>query len=201
MPSIRLYGTLTSPYVRRVRIIASELSLAHEFVDTATEQGQAALRQVNPLWKVPAAQIDGTPVFDSRVISELLMRNHGPGPLRPLDSGDMATANVITVIDGVLDALINTFYLGKDNVTADQSSYMSKHHARAAASMAWLDAQIGDGSIGGSAGFGLAEIAVCTAAEWMMFRGTYPVDQHPAVAQLVAHHASRPSMVQTSPPQ
>ena len=42
---MRLLGTLTSPYVRRVRIIGQELGLHLEYVDITTPDGRAALAQ------------------------------------------------------------------------------------------------------------------------------------------------------------
>lgn len=196
MQSFRLFGTPTSPYVRRVRVVARELGVAFEFIDAAHDDGQAAMRAVNPLWKVPTAEIDGQPVFDSRVINAALLRAHGPGPLRPVDADDLDTHNTITVIDGVLDALINAFYLGRDGVQPEQASYMAKQRARARAGMDWLEGHLGDPSDA----FDVATIALCTTLEWMRFRGTYAVDDHPGLVAHLGRHAERPSMLATRPP-
>ena len=157
--TMRLFGTTTSPYVRRVRIVALELSVPFELVDVFTEEGQAAMRQVNPLWKVPTVEIDGQVIFDSRVIDEHLMRHHGPGPLASLEPDDVGARNVCSVIDGALDALINTFYLARDGVTGEQAAYVAKQHERAAASMAWLEARVDDVWLTRARAFGLPEIA------------------------------------------
>ena len=84
MATVKLFGTLTSPYVRRVRIVAQELGLEVERIDTVSDEGQAALREVTPIWKVPTAVVGDQPLFDSAVITQHLLRHHGPGPLRPL---------------------------------------------------------------------------------------------------------------------
>jgi glutathione S-transferase len=136
---LRIYGTQTSPYVRRVRIVALELGLAHELIDTSTEKGLEALKAITPIWKVPVAEVDGVPVFDSAVINEMLLRLHGPGPIARPDPHDIILRNVVTVIDGALDSLINSFYLAKDGVTAEQASYLQKHQDRAASAMKWLE--------------------------------------------------------------
>lgn len=196
LPALALYGTVTSPYVRRIRILAHELGLPLTMVDTATDAGQAELRATNPLWKVPACRIGETLVFDSGVITQALLQKHGRDHWRPL-APDTPARNRITVADGVLDALINTFYLAKDGITPTQASYVQKQHDRAAAAMAWLDAQVGQAP---SAGFGVTELAICTALEWMQFRGTYPVSDHANLVALVGQFAERPSMVATRPP-
>ena len=46
---MRLYGTLTSPYVRRVRIVATEIGVPCELV----APDAALLHAVTPIWKVP----------------------------------------------------------------------------------------------------------------------------------------------------
>ncbi|MCX4246883.1 glutathione S-transferase family protein [Paraliomyxa miuraensis] len=197
--TMRLFGTTTSPYVRRVRIVALELGVPFELVDVFSEGGQAAMRAVNPLWKVPTVEIDGRAIFDSRVIDEHLMRTHGPGPLAPLGADDVEAHNVCTVIDGALDALINAFYLARDGVTGAQAAYVTKQHERAAASLAWLEARVDDVWLTRARAFGLPEIALCTALEWMRFRDTYPVDRHAALVRCVEHHGTRESLVATRP--
>ena len=55
--TMTLYGTTTSPYVRRVRVVTLELGLPLTWVDTFTDAGQAALRARSPVWKVPVVEI------------------------------------------------------------------------------------------------------------------------------------------------
>ncbi len=200
MSSFDLYGTATSPYVRRVRVVARELGLTYNRIDSADEKGQASLRAVNPLWKVPAVQLDGRVILDSRVITEYLLRYHGPGPLAPIDPDDVTTQNLVTVIDGALDALINAFYLGRDGITPGAASYVQKQQDRAAHAMQWLETRVQDVWLTEARTFGLPEIALCTSLGWMQFRNTYPVDRHPALLRCLEHHDARPSMVQTLPP-
>jgi len=197
---MRLFGTVTSPYVRRVRIVAHELGLSYELVDVFTEAGQAAMRAANPSWKVPALELGGQVILDSRVITEHLLRVHGPGPLTPHAPDDRVTSNLRITIDGALDALINTFYLARDGITREQASYLDKQHERAASAFTWLEDQVDAGWPGGGKGFGLAEIGLCTAIGWMRFRETYPIERHPKLLRLAEHHGARESVVATAPP-
>jgi len=196
---LKLYGTTTSPYVRRARVVALELGLSFEWVDTFTEAGQAALRALNPVWKAPTVELDGEVIFDSRVITEQLLRRYGPGPLAVMDEGDLQTRNVITVIDGALDALINTLYLQRDGITGEQASYVTKQRERAAASLAWVEARLDGVWLTRTPAFGLPELALVTALEWMRFREMYPVERHPGLMRCIEHHGARESMVATRP--
>lgn len=198
---LRIYGTQTSPYVRRVRIVAHELGLAHELVDTSTEKGLEALRAVTPIWKIPVVELDNVAVFDSAVINETLLRLHGPGPIARPDPHDLILRNVITVIDGALDSLINCFYLAKDEVTAETAAYVQKQQDRAASAMKWLEDRASEGWLTPTKSFGLAEIALGTALGWMRFRDTYDIEQHPALMRCFEQHSERKSFVATQPPE
>lgn len=198
--SIHLFGSLTSPYVRRVRIVLKELGQPFDWTDTTTDAGQLELRRATPLWKIPVALIDGETVFDSAVITQRLLQEVGPGPLSPYQPADWQTRNLTTVIDGVLDSLINAFYLRKEGVTADQAPYLRKQIERAAASMEWLEQAAVGPWLTSSQKFGLPEIALLTALEWMRFRATYPVENHAHLMQFLAAHGDRSSVQTTKPP-
>ena len=191
---IRLFGTVTSPFVRRVRVVAAELGLPIEMVDTATDAGQAELRARSPIWKVPVAEIDGRLVLDSHAITELLLATHGPGPLRALDPRDVDARNAIAIVDGALESLINVMYLGRDGVPPERSAYLAKQRERAAAAFAWLEARTWRVDPPG-----LAEIALATTIGWVRFRQTYPIEQHPGLVRCFEELEARPSFAATRP--
>lgn len=196
---IRLYGTITSPYVRRVRIVAAELGLECELLETASEQGQARLRERSPIWKVPAAEIDGELVFDSHVITELLLSKAPGGALAALRLDDAAARNVVSVADGALDSMINAFYLAKEGITSDKAPYLQKQHARAESALRWLDAQAKGPWMTSKKQLGLPEIAVGTALAWLRFRDVYPIVRHARLMEVLEALEQRPSFANTQP--
>jgi len=68
---MKLLGTTTSPYARKVRLILLEKHIPHKFlVDAPREPGSLAAR-ANPLGRIPALILDDeTCVYDSPVIAE-----------------------------------------------------------------------------------------------------------------------------------
>jgi glutathione S-transferase len=68
---MKLLGTNTSPYTRKVRLVLLEKNIPHEYlVDAPREAGSLAAR-ANPLGRIPALILDDeTCVFDSPVIAE-----------------------------------------------------------------------------------------------------------------------------------
>ena len=197
---LSIYGTTTSPFVRRVRVLARELAQPYTLINTAEEAGQAALRAISPVWKVPVAQLDGALVLDSVRISEALLGARGPGPLRPLEGPHRRyEENLIVVIDAASEALIKRFYATRDGQDPDSWPQLVKDRDRARACMVWLAERIEGGGFSGLDGFGRAEIALCCALGWMRFRGTFPIDAHPALVAFEAAHAGRASLVATAP--
>ena len=70
--TMKLLGSLTSPYVRKVRIVMAEKKLDYQLVLEDVWASDAIVKS-NPLGKVPCLVMEGgEAVFDSRVIVEYL---------------------------------------------------------------------------------------------------------------------------------
>lgn len=180
---MRLYGTTTSPYVRRIRILAAELGVATERFDTATDAGQAALRDVTPLAKVPTAVLDdGRVLWDSEAIKDALVARHGWGGLTPPADPELDRQTTL-VINGALDAAVNVFYLRRDGVDPDAVPYLRKQQARVDAAMRWVTDRLLDGALPGAPGWN--DVILLTTLDWMRFRGTWPVEAHPPLVAVL----------------
>jgi glutathione S-transferase len=215
---MKLYGTTTSPFVRRVRVVADEVGAPVELINTATEDGQAALLALSPIRKVPvavvassdsdsaaprsgaegSAEVPARTIFDSRVIIDWLVTTRGWQGLVPARDR-WQEANLVNAIDAALDAAIQLFYLRRDGVEVAGTPYEVRQLARIDAIMAWLVTQLAaDGTSFGD-GFGLAEVALVTTLDWMDFRATYPTDRAAALLGLRTRWRDRPSLAQSRP--
>ena len=197
---MQLYGTLTSPFVRRVRVVAHELGVDVRTVDTTTPEGQEALRAVSPIGKVPVAELDGEVVFDSRTIIAEMVALRGPGALRIAGRTEPAESNFVHAVDAALEAAIRLFYFKRDGVAVDGLPYMVKERERVRTIMTWLEGHVHGGWCTRARGFGLAELALVTTLDWMTYRQAYPIADHPRLVAVQAVHADRPSLVATLPP-
>jgi glutathione S-transferase len=102
---MKLIGSKTSPYVRKVRVILAERSIAHEFVDDNVWSPDTKVTAFNPLTKVPALVLDdGETLYDSRVIAEYLDALSGGGFV-PKDARERALVRRDEALgDGISDA-------------------------------------------------------------------------------------------------
>ena len=113
--AMKLFGTTTSPFVRRVRVVAAEVGEPLDRIDTATDAGMAALREISPIRKAPVASFDGRVIYDSRAIIAWLTTTRGRRKLAP-PRDSWREANLVNAIDGALDSVIQLFYLRRDGI-------------------------------------------------------------------------------------
>lgn len=198
---MHLYGTFTSPFVRRVRVIAHELGRELAMTDTRTPEGEAAWHRLAPLRKVPVLELGGEALFDSHAIVDLLLAQHGPGPLRPWRAENrIVEGNLIHAVDGALESAIRLFYLRRDGVDWAQIPYMRVEADRVQRILTWLEGQVRGAWCTPEPGFGLAELALTTTLEWMHVRGGVGLESFTNLVAFMSAHAERPSLAATRPP-
>ena len=105
---MKLIGSITSPYVRKVRVVMAEKKLDYVFVLENVWDEQTTMADSNPLGKVPCLVMDGAEaLFDSRVIVEYLDTLSPVGKLIPTGGRDRAVIKTWEALaDGLLDASI-----------------------------------------------------------------------------------------------
>ena len=203
---MKLIGAITSPYVRKVRIVMAEKKLEYQLVLEDVWSAGTAISQSNPLGKVPCLVMEGgEALFDSRVIVEYLDTLSPVGKLIPAVGRERAEVKTWEALsDGVLDALI----LARLEATWP-------HRREGERSQAWIDRQLGktrDSLQALSLGLGdkpfctgnhltLADIAVGCTLGYLDFR--FPqIDwrtPHPNLARLYEKLMQRPSFTETAP--
>ena len=189
---MKLYGTTTSPFVRRVRVVAQEIGQSIDRIDTATDEGQALLREVSAIRKVPVALVDGRTIYDSRVIIDWLTTTRGWGTIAP-PRDRWSEQNLLNAIDAALESVISLFYLRRDGVSIDGTPFATRQLERTDAIFQWVAPQLSTES------FGLPELSCVCALDWMDFRQSYDTQRASALARVRAAWNDRPSMIATRP--
>lgn len=103
---MKLIGSTTSPYVRKVRIVLAEKKLDYQFVQDNVWGEDTTVTASNPLGKVPCLLMEGgEAVFDSRVIVEYLDTLSPVGKLIPSSGRERAEVKTWEALaDGAMDA-------------------------------------------------------------------------------------------------
>ncbi|MEP7058658.1 MAG: glutathione S-transferase N-terminal domain-containing protein [Caldimonas sp.] len=204
---MKLIGSPTSPYVRKVRIVMAEKKLDYQF-EVEDVWGSDAILKANPLGKVPCLVMEGgEAVFDSRVIVDYLDTRSPVSRLIPDSNRERTEVRTWEALaDGILDAAI---------LARLEQTWNGR--AEGERSQPWIDRQLGkvDASLVAiSTGIAekpwctgihmtLADIAVGCALGYLDFR--FPAiawrSTHPNLARLADKLNARPSFVDTRPPQ
>lgn len=203
---MKLLGSLTSPYVRKVRIVMAEKKLDYQLVLEDVWASDAILKS-NPLGKVPCLVMEGgEAVFDSRVIVDYLDTLSPVGRLIPASGRERAEVRTWEALaDGIVDACI----LARLELTWNGRSEAQRSVAWAERQMAKVDAAViamsrglGEKAFAAGIHLSLADIAVGCALGYLDFR--FPqVDwrkPHPNLARLADKLAQRQSFIDTLPP-
>ena len=105
---MRLIGAVTSPYVRKVRVVLAEKKLDYKFIPENVWADDTQIGAANPLGKVPCLVMDGQDaVFDSRVIVEYLDTLSPVGKLVPPSGRQRVEVKTWEALaDGLMDAAI-----------------------------------------------------------------------------------------------
>jgi glutathione S-transferase len=105
---MKLIGSTSSPYVRKVRVVMAEKKLDYQFVEEDVWSAETSIMQSNPLGKVPCLVMEGgEALFDSRVIVEYLDTLSPVGKLIPAVGRERAEVKTWEALaDGVMDALV-----------------------------------------------------------------------------------------------
>ena len=185
---MKLFGTTTSPFVRRVRVVAAEVGEPIELVITPPDQ----LGAVSPIRKVPVAQLGDRTIFDSRAIIDWLTITRGWGELAPPRDA-WQEGNLVNAIDAAADSVIQVFYLRRDGIAVDGTPFAKRQLERADAIFQWLAPQLRTDA------FGLPEITTVCMLDWMDFRQQYPTERA-GCERMRAAWRERTSLVQTRPP-
>lgn len=201
---MKLIGSLTSPFVRKVRIVAAEKHIDYEFqVDAPWEPG-THVPDYNPLGKVPVwVMEDGKSLFDSRVIAEYLDSTSPVGHLIPKDARPrIAVRRWEALADGTADAAALVFVERKRPESQQSPEWIQRQFGKTWAGLKAMNEELGEKEWCVGEAFSLADIAVGCALGYLDFRFKDEIDwrrQHANLAELFDRLIQRPAFKDTVP--
>jgi glutathione S-transferase len=172
---MKLIGSLTSPYVCKVRIVLAEKKLDYSFVTEDVWSADTKISDSNPLGKVPCLIMEGhEAVFDSRVIVEYLDTLSPVGKLIPTGGRERAAVKTWEALaDGVMDAAIlarmETIWPGRTDAQRSQA-WIDRQMGKISNSLHAMSVGLGDKPFCLGVHLSLSDIAVGCALGYLDFR-------------------------------
>lgn len=198
---MKLYGSVTSPYVRKVRIVIQEKQLPVEFVAEGPADPVGHVSALNPLSQVPVLQRDnGEGLFDSPVIVEYLDSLRGT-PLIPVAGEARWTVLRWHALgQGMLDATIARMLEGRRDADKQLPAAIAKHERKITQCMEFAESRVGDGFLVDQR-FTLADISLGVALGYIDLRYAHDWrSRFPRLARWAEPILARPSFRDTAPP-
>lgn len=198
---MKLYGSLTSPYVRKVRAFLAEKGIDYDFaVEAPTDPAGSVQR--HPLHQIPALHLDdGDVMFDSPVICEYLDGLRGDRLIPAAGSARVQALRWHALAQGLCEAVVARLQESRRAPERRDENLMRNHELRIASGLAYAEQKLPAGQPLAGDRFGFADLALAAALEYIDFR--HPHDwrsRHPRLAQWLAPLSERPSLVATRPP-
>jgi glutathione S-transferase len=201
---MKLIGSVTSPYVRKVRVVLAEKKLDYVFELENVWSPDTKISASNPLGKVPCLVMeDGSAMYDSRVIAEYLDTLTPVCKLLPANSRDRANVKVWEALaDGVADAAVLA-YLERTQRPAELQSpaWIERQMGKVRAGLQVMSDNLGEQPFCMGIHYTLADVAVGCMLGWLLLR--FPAidwrSEHANLARLFDKLSERPSFKDTVP--
>lgn len=199
---MRLYGSFTSPYTRKARVVALEKELRVDVIAVdVSKPGNAALA-FNPLGKVPVLEReDGSALFDSPVIVEYLDSLKSPALIPLVGESRWQVLRWAALADGMMDATIARMLESRRAPEQQSPDSAKKQEGKIAQALAYAERELSGRVWLVEDRLTLADIALACALEYIDLR--YTADwraQHKRLAAWLEPVSERPAMVETRPP-
>ncbi len=200
---MKLIGSLTSPFVRKVRIVAAEKFIDYELVVDVPWGADTQVPNFNPLGKVPVWVLEeGKTLFDSRVIVEYLDSVSPAGHVLPKEPRPrIAVKRWEALADGVCDAAAMVFLERKRPEAQQNPEWVTRQLGKVSAGLKAMSDDLGQQTWCSGEFFCLADIAVGCALGYLEFR--FPeIDwrrSHPNLSELYDRLLQRETFKDTVP--
>jgi glutathione S-transferase len=200
---MKLIGSHTSPFVRKVRVVLAEKKIEYEFVIDSPWLEDSKVPNINPLGKIPVLVLDDeTPLFDSRVIVEYIDNVTPNNKLFPAPNRERTEVKRWEALaDGVCDAAVAALLEGKRPKKEQSADWIERQRGKVMRGLEFMAEELGDKSFCMGTHFSMADIAVGTALGYLSFR--FPdIDWHGSHANLAKLYdklMQRPPFADTAP--
>jgi glutathione S-transferase len=201
---MKLIGSNTSPYVRKVRVVMAEKKIDCQYETDEVYSPTPKIAKYNPLGKVPCLITDdGGSVFDSRVIVEYLDTVSPVSRLIPEPSRQrIVVRRWEALADGICDAALEIVVETRRPARQQSKDWIARQRRKVDAGVAEMARDLGDKPWCNGDAYSLADIATGCALGYLDlryadfgWRGAYP-----NLARLAEKLGKRPSFADTAPP-
>jgi len=200
---LKLIASLTSPYVRKVRIVLAEKKIEYQLVEAMPWEPDNPVHLYSPLGKVPELVLDdGTTLYDSRVIVDYIDSVSPVGRLIPDPTRQrMLVRKWEALADGVCDATSACVLERRRSARQQNVHWLRRQERKIVEGVNEIARDLGEKTWCNGEAYSLADIATGCALGYLDFRMPQLAwrDAHPNLAQYAEKLAKRTAFADTVP--
>ncbi|VYU11984.1 glutathione S-transferase [Metakosakonia massiliensis] len=200
---MKLIGSYTSPFVRKISVILLEKGITFEFVNEQPYNAINGVAQYNPLGKVPALVTDeGEVWYDSPIIAQYIDLLNAEPPMLPAEPrAALKIRQIEALADGIMDAALVSVREQARPAAQQSETELLRQREKISRGLDTLESYFSDGTLHIDE-MNLATVAIACAISYLNFRRVSPgwcVDR-PQLVKMVENLFQRESFARTEPP-
>jgi glutathione S-transferase len=201
---MKLIGSYTSPYVRKISVMLIEKGISFEFVNDPPTSAGSKVTNFNPLGKVPALVTEEGEVFyDSPIIVqyiELLGASPTLLPPEPLEA--LRVKQIEALADGVTDAAVALVLENRREAAQRSEEWIIRQRGKILRGLDQLEKYASQRHLLNGESLNVADISVACMLGYLNFRRIAPgwCVERPTLIKLVERLFQRESFARTTPP-
>ena len=190
---MQLFGSVTSPYVRRIRIWALENNCDLEFInlDIFSAQDRPTMVSKNPARKIPILVDGNLTLSDSNsILRYLLEKTAQPKLTWPQE-------HLLTTINACNDSLVEMLLCQRSGFdTQSDALFFNLQNERIVETLHFLNDHLTDDEFKGCE---YLNISLYCLLNWICFRELTDISQHSALVAFYEQYGQRQAAINTSP--
>jgi glutathione S-transferase len=194
-----LIGSLTSPYVRKIRLLLHGTPYELKVVNYLEEAGNEFLKSINPVNKLPVLLDGEATILDSRIIFNYLTKKNNWPEL------SINEENILTAIDGAMDSSIALFMLRRGGLDLNgtkehYNSHIERQKERVPHILNYLTPWVKTLDENIPAHWNFLTMSLYSYLFWGEFREMIDLKNHPDLKKFLVRFSKSPGVAETTIP-
>jgi glutathione S-transferase len=186
-----LYGSKTSPFVRRTRMLMEKIPYEFKEMNIFEGPDTETLKKINPINQVPVLTDGDKTIWDSRQIFNYLNQKHD------LQKMDLKAENMLTALDGAMNAGVAMILMKRSGVDLNQPMmYLQRQKDRIESILDFVTPELQSPTF---KTWNMNSMTLYSLLDWGTFRELFRISQRPAMQDFLKLHADKPIVKTTNP--
>ena len=187
-----LYGSKTSPFVRRIRVLLEKIPYELKEMNIYEGQDSVDLNKLNPVNQIPVLVDGANTIWDSRQIFNYL------NSLHRFQNMDWQDENLLTAIDGAMNAGVALFLMKRSGINIHEPfMYIQRQKERIDSVLDYLKPFM---SGQGLENWDFHSISLYCFIDWASIRGIITLENRPECQSFLDHHKNKKILTLTEIP-